>query len=85
MNAINYYVVVEQIKEQPKEIAGLIITDNIDTDNRYIKAKIITIGNLVEGVKVDDIIHYDKHAGHGITWKDKLYHVIKSPDIVLVE
>ena len=85
MKAINYYVVVEQIKEQPKEIAGLIITDNIDTDNRYIKAKIITIGNLVEGVKVDDIIHYDKHAGHGINWKDKLYHVIKSPDIVLVE
>tara|TARA_B110000438_G_C15656390_1_gene581854 strand:- start:473 stop:730 length:258 start_codon:yes stop_codon:yes gene_type:complete len=85
MKAINYYVVVEQIKEQPKEIAGLIITDNIDADNRYIKAKIITTGNLVEGVKVDDIVHYDKHAGHGINWKEKLYHVIRSADIVLVE
>jgi co-chaperonin GroES (HSP10) len=85
MKAINYYVVVEQIKEQPKEIAGLIITDNIDADNRYIKAKIITIGNLVEGVQVNDIVHYDKHAGHGINWKEKLYHVIRSADIVLVE
>ena len=85
MKAINYYVVVEQIKQQPKEKAGLIITENIDADNRYIKAKIITTGNLVEGVKVDDIVHYDKHAGHGINWKEKLYHVIRSADIVLVE
>ena len=36
-------------------------------------------------VKNKDIIHYDKHAGHGIQWKDKLYHVIRIQDIVLVE
>ena len=41
--------------------------------------------DLVEGLQNNDIVYYDKHAGHGITWKDKLYHVIKSPDVVLVE
>jgi|TARA_R100000995_G_C3461280_1_gene113292 co-chaperonin GroES (HSP10) len=85
MKAVNYYIVVEQIKEKEKNIGGLILTEGLDEDNRYLKAKIITIGNLVEGVKNNDIIHYDKHAGHGIQWKDKLYHVIRIQDIVLVE
>ena len=85
MRAVNYYIVVENIKIQDKKVAGLFITDDLDTDNRYIKAKIIAIGNLVEGLQDNDIVYYDKHAGHGITWKDKLYHVIKSADVVLVE
>ena len=53
--------------------------------NRYLKAKIISTGNLVEGLKDGDTIHYDKHAGHAISWKEKLYHVIQDRDVVLVE
>ena len=37
------------------------------------------------GVNKDDIIFYDKHAGHGISYKDKLYTVINLGDVVLVE
>ena len=37
--------------------------------------------NLKDG----DIVYYDKHAGHAISWKDELYHVIRSGDVVLVE
>ena len=32
-----------------------------------------------------DVVHYDKHAGHGITWKDTMYQVIRGRDVVLVE
>jgi co-chaperonin GroES (HSP10) len=85
MKAINHYIVVQNIKEGPKKVAGLIMTDDTDSDNRYLKAKIISTGNLVEGLKDGDTIYYDKHAGHGISWKDKLYHVIRSNDVVLVE
>ena len=85
MRAINYYVVIKKIKQEPKKIAGLIISDKIDEDNRYIKAEIMSVGNLVEVVKSGDIIHFDRHAGHGIAWNDKLYHVITVKDIVLVE
>ena len=53
--------------------------------SRRVPAKVISIGNLVEGVKVNDIIHHDSHAGNGITWKDKLYHVITIRDVVIVE
>jgi len=85
MKAINNYVVVDKIKEEPKMVAGLIMTDDTDVDNRYIKAKIISAGNLVEGLKDGDTIYYDKHAGHAITWKNDLYQVIQARDVVLVE
>ena len=73
MKAINRYIIVDRIKTEPKKVAGLIMTDDTDVDNRYIKAKIISTGNLVEGLKDGDNIYYDKHAGHAITWKDDLY------------
>lgn len=85
MKAINHYVVIDKIKQEEKKVAGLIMTEDLDKDNRYIKAKVISVGNLVEGVVDGDIIHYDKHAGHGIQYKDKLYFVIKVSDIVLVD
>jgi len=85
MQAVNYYIVVEKIKVAPKKVGGLILTDKTDTENRYKKAKIMSIGNLVKGVDVGDIIYYDKHAGHDITFDEKIYRVIQVGDIVLVE
>ena len=85
MKAINHYIVVQNIKEGPKKVAGLIMTDETDSDNRYLKAKIILCGNLVEGLKDGDTIYYDKHAGHDISWKDTLYRVIQDRDVVLVD
>ena len=85
MKAVNNYIIVENIKIEPKKVAGLILTENIDDDNRYLKAKVISIGNLVEGIKENDIIYYDKHTGHGIQHKDNFYHVIKQQDVVLID
>ena len=85
MKAINRYIVVDKIKVEPKMVDGLIMTDDTDSDNRYLRAKIISTGNLVEGLKDDDVIFYDKHAGHDISWKDSLYRVIRDQDVVLVE
>ena len=85
MQAVNDYVIVDKIKEEPKKISGLILTDKTDEDNRYKKASIISVGNLVEGLKKGDSIFYDKHAGHAIGYNDELYGVIRMRDIVLVE
>ena len=85
MKAVNNYIIVENIKTEPKKVAGLIMTDETDQDNRYIKAKIISIGNLVEGINEKDIVYYDKHAGHGVQYKDILYQVIRSGDVVLID
>jgi co-chaperonin GroES (HSP10) len=85
MQAINDYVIVDIIKEEPKKISGLILTDKTDEDNRYKKANIISVGNMVEIVTKGDTIYYDKHAGHEIGYNDELYRVIRARDIVLVE
>ena len=85
MKAVNQYIIVEKIKTEQKKVAGLIVTEDIDDDNRYIKAKAISVGNLVEGIKQDDIVYYDKHAGHGVQYKDTLYYVIRSVDVVLID
>ena len=85
MKAINSYIIVDKIKIEPKKVAGLIMTDDTDIDNRYVRASIVSTGNLVEGLKDGDKIYYDKHAGHGISWKDTLYQVIRAQDVVLVE
>ncbi len=85
MKAVNNYIIVQSIKEEPKKVAGLIMTEELDSDNRYIKAKVISTGNLVEGVKENDTVYYDKHAGHGVQYKDILYQVIRSGDVVLID
>jgi co-chaperonin GroES (HSP10) len=85
MKAVNHYLIIERIKDGPKKVGGLILTEQTDEDNRYLKAKVISIGNTVEGIKENDIIHYDKHAGHGIQHKDKFYGVIKQMDVVLID
>ena len=85
MRAVNNYIIVEKIKQGPKKVGGLILTEDVDTDNRYIKAKVISTGNLVEGINEKDIVYYDKHAGHGVQYKETLYHVIRSMDVVLID
>ena len=85
MKAVNNYIIVEKIKQGPKKVGGLILTEDVDQDNRYIKANVISVGNLVEGINNKDVVYYDKHAGHGVQYKDILYYVIKSMDVVLID
>ena len=85
MKAVNHYIVIDMIRNEPKKVGGLILTDDIKEDNRYLKAKVVSIGNLVEGIEEGDTIYYDKHAGHGIQHKDKFYGVIKQQDVVLID
>ena len=85
MQAINDYVIVDKTKEGPKKVRGLILTDETDETNRYRKANIISVGNMVEIVTKGDVIYYYGIAGHDIAYNDELYRVIRMRDIVLVE
>ena len=85
MQAINDYVIIDVAKEGPKKVGGLILTEEVDETNRYKKAKIVSVGNLVEMVTKGDVIYYDALAGHDISYKDKMYRVIRMRDIVIVE
>ena len=53
-------------------------------DIRYQKAKVISVGNLIEGLKPETEIYFDKHAGYGVEFDNKLFYVIKEQDVIAV-
>ncbi len=85
MQAVNFYVIIDKIKEAPKKVGGLELTEKQNTDIRYLKGKVVSVGDQIPNVKKGDLVRYDKHAGHGIEWDGKLFFVIKAMDIVLIE
>lgn len=85
MKAVNNYIVITEVKEEPKSESGLLILDKHTNDIRYLKGKIVSYGENTVGIKKDDTIYYDRHAGHGIEYKGVLYKVIRMPDVVIVE
>ena len=46
MRAVSVYIIVENIKLAPKTIAGLEISESIDSNDRYLKGKIISKGDI---------------------------------------
>ena len=85
MRAIGKCLVIEKVKEgTTKTKGGLMLAESQKEDIRYIKAKVIKIGDEVVGVKENDEIFYDRHAGHKIEDDKDTYHVIKLADVVVV-
>lgn len=85
MKAINYYLIIDKIKEAPKKVGGLEMTEKQDSDVRYLKGSVVSVGDKIQSIKEGDVVRYDKHAGHGIEWQDRLYYVITVKDVVIIE
>ena len=85
MKAVNNYIIINKIKPKANKIAGLELTEDQNIDIRYLKGKIISVGDAVVGINIDDIVWYDKHAGHGIEFDNNYYYVIKHSDVVIIE
>jgi len=85
MKAIGRNLIIEKVKEgTTKTKGGLLLAETHRDDIRYTEAKVISIGNDVEGVKENDNIFFDRHAGHKIEIDKNSYHVIKLQDVVIV-
>ena len=85
MRAIGNYLVIEEIKEKTtKTKGGLLLTDKIKEDIRYKQGVVKSVGSLVQGVKSDDKIYYDKNAGFNVEIDENIFLVIKQQDVVIV-
>jgi co-chaperonin GroES (HSP10) len=85
MEAVGRCLIIEKIKEgTTKTKGGLLLAENQREDIRYIQAKVLSVGNEVVGVKKNDLIFYDRHAGHKIEIDKDIYHVIRLNDVVVV-
>ena len=85
MKAIGRNLIIIKEKEgTTKTNGGLLLAENQREDIRYVKASVVSAGEEVAGVKKNDTVYFDRHAGHKIEVDKKSYHVIKSSDIVVV-
>lgn len=85
MKAIGRNLVISKKKQgTAKTKGGLLIAEKQREDIRYAEASVVSVGNEVVGINEGDIIYYDRHAGHQIEFEDKMYHVIRAQDVVVV-
>ena len=85
MKAIGRNLIIKKVKEgTTKTKGGLLLAENQREDIRYVQALVVSVGDEVSGVKNNDNIFYDRHAGHKIEFDKETYHVIKAQDVVIV-
>tara|TARA_R100000935_G_scaffold37434_1_gene58487 strand:+ start:2057 stop:2314 length:258 start_codon:yes stop_codon:yes gene_type:complete len=84
MRPINKYIIVKQIKEELKTSSGLLLSADDASQFRYKKAVIIKKGDNVNNMSPEDIIYYDKAAGHEILLQDEAHTIILERDVVVV-
>ena len=85
MNAIGRNIIIKKLKEGVTETkGGLLLAESHREDIRYVEATVVSTGNECDGIKKDDVIYYDRHAGHKIELERETFHVIKTGDVVFV-
>ena len=85
MKAIGRNLIIQKVEQgTTKTEGGLLLAELHKDDIRYIKASVVDIGEEIKGLKKNDLIFYDKYAGHKIEIENEIYHVIKVQDVVVV-
>ncbi len=85
MKAIGRNIIIEKIKEgTTRTEGGLLLAENQREDIRYVEATVVSVGSDIVGMKENDKIFFDRHAGHKIELEKQTYHVIKAQDVVVV-
>lgn len=85
MKAIGKNLIIQKVKEGTTSTrGGLLLAENQREDIRYVEANVLSIGDEVVGVKVNDKIFFDRHAGHKIEIDKETYLVIKLSDVVVI-
>jgi co-chaperonin GroES (HSP10) len=85
MRAIGKNLIIQKTKEGTTSTkGGLLLAENQREDIRYVEAIVLHVGDEVVGVKENDSIFFDRHAGHKIEYDKEIYHIIKLGDVVVV-
>ena len=88
MKAVNDFIVIKKIKESIRKTkGGIMINDVVSNDNRYLRGSVVSVGNLVEGINVGNVIHFDRHNGekNNIEYKGERFNIVRMRDVVLVK
>lgn len=84
MKAIGKYIVITEVKEKIVTGSGILLTSEDSNNFRYKKGLVLIPGTDVDTVNKDDVIYYDRSAGHTMMLNDELVSIITERDIVVV-
>jgi co-chaperonin GroES (HSP10) len=84
MKPIGKYIIINTIDEEIKTESGILLSASDVDEFRYKKGKVIKTGSDVTVIQENDLIYYDKNAGHTMLIKDKSYTIISERDVVVV-
>lgn len=81
--AIGENVVVEVMKKNDKTEGGIIIPDNANPES-FLRGKVISVGNLIEDIKKNDILAFNGHGGQDMLSNKKVYKVLKYGEVYCI-
>ena len=85
MKAIGRNLIIQAIKQGVSETkGGLLLAEKQREDIRYEEATVISAGNEVVGIKKNDVIYYDRNAGHDMLLGEESVSIIQERDVVVV-
>ena len=84
MKPIGKYIIINKIEEEHKTESGLLLSASDVDEFRYRKGKVVKAGSDVSVIKEEDLIYYDKNAGHSMLINDIPYTIILERDVVVV-
>jgi chaperonin GroES len=87
MKAVGKNIIIKKLKEGTTTTkGGLLLAETQREDIRYTEATILSLGDdaSATGLKQNDRVFFDRHAGHKIEVDKETYHVIKIQDVVVV-
>jgi len=84
MKAVGKFIIVTEVRESYKSQGGLLLTSEDNIGMRYREGTVVSVGSLVNGIKKDDVIYYNKVMSHEARIQGELYTVLQEKDVAVV-
>jgi|TARA_B110000908_G_scaffold15613_1_gene17820 co-chaperonin GroES (HSP10) len=84
MKAVGSYIIIKDEEVIQKNDLGLIITEQSDTNIRYIIGEVVSVGSEVKEVEVGGRVYFDKIAGSNLRVNGKKLKAIRERDVVVI-
>ena len=84
MQPIGKYIAIKPVEEELKTKSGLILSAQDAEEFRYKKGLVVKPGSDVSVIKDNDLIYYDRNAGHTMLIDNEQITIIQERDVVVV-
>tara|TARA_R100000541_G_scaffold56138_2_gene65381 strand:+ start:2156 stop:2413 length:258 start_codon:yes stop_codon:yes gene_type:complete len=84
MQPIGKYIALKAIEEEMKTKSGILLSAHDANEFRYKKGLIVKPGSDVSLIKENDIVYYDRNAGHTMLLENEQVTIIQERDVVVV-